>query len=203
MKTTKLFLLVPALILFGFTAGDPGLTKAERKAGVQYLETTREALLKSISGLSAEQLAFKPDAESWSVAECVEHLAISETNLFGMLQQTLQSAADPAKRSEVKMTDEDVFKAISDRTQKVKTREGFVPSGKFGSHEATVKEFTSKRDQTISYVKNTPDDLRNHFFTFPFGTLDSYQILVFIASHTKRHTLQIEEIKSNPAFPKK
>jgi hypothetical protein len=81
-----------------------------------------------------------------------------------------------------------------------------VPTGKFGSHEITVKEFTSKRDGTIKYINTTSDDMRNHFFTFPveaIGTLDAYQLLIFMAGHTKRHTLQIEEVKAHPSFPKK
>ena len=88
----------------------------------------------------------------------------------------------------------------------MQTQEAFKPTGKFGSFKATVKEFTSKRDETIKYIKSTNDDLRNHFFTFPveaLGTMDSYQLFLFMTGHTKRHTLQIEEVKSNPAFPKK
>jgi hypothetical protein len=140
------------------------------------------------------------------VAECVEHIAISETNLFGMIQGTVKGAADPSKKSQVKLTDEQLFAAISDRSYKVKTQESFVPTGKFGSHDATVKEFLNKRKATMDYVKKTKDDMRNHFFTFPveaLGTVDSYQLFHFISGHTKRHTLQIEEVKSNPAFPKK
>ncbi|MCI0750312.1 MAG: DinB family protein, partial [Flammeovirgaceae bacterium] len=63
-----------------------------------------------------------------------------------------------------------------------------------------------KRDGNIKYVNKTSEDLRNHFFTFPveaIGTLDSYQLFIFMAGHTKRHTLQIEEVKGNPNFPKK
>jgi len=69
-----------------------------------------------------------------------------------------------------------------------------------------LKEFLAKREPNTQYVNTTADDLRNHFFTFPveaLGTVDSYQLFLFMAGHTKRHTLQIEEVKSNPAFPKK
>jgi hypothetical protein len=139
------------------------------------------------------------------VAECVEHIAISETNLFGMIQGTLKEQANPVKRSEVKLTDEQLFAAIADRSYKVKTQEAFVPTGKFGSHEVTIQEFLNKRKGNINYLKKTKDDLRSHFFTFPveaLGTVDSYQLFHFMSGHTKRHTLQIEEVKSNPLFPK-
>ena len=206
MKTFRLILLIPALLLMNFRSTSPELTSAERKVVIDYLTSTKKDLLKSIKGLSTEQLNFKSSAESWSIAECVEHIALSETNLFGMIQGTLKEAAQAERRSEIKLSDEAVFEAFSDRSYKVKTKEGFVPTGKFGSHEATVNEFLEKRQKSIDYIKNTSDDLRNHFFTFPvesLGTLDSYQLFFFMAGHTNRHRLQIEEIKGHPEFPKK
>jgi len=206
MKTMRLILFIPALLLMNFRAIAPELTSAERKFAIDYLKSTKQGLLKSIKGLTQEQLNYKSSPESWSVAECVEHIAIAETNLFGMIQGTLKGEANPAKRSEVKLSDEGVFNAITDRTYKVKTQEAFEPTGKFGSLEGSVNEFVAKREGNIKYVKTTSDDLRNHFFTFPveaLGTVDSYQLFLFMAGHTKRHTLQIEEVKSNPGFPKK
>ncbi|HEY4653014.1 MAG TPA: DinB family protein [Cyclobacteriaceae bacterium] len=206
MKNIRLIFLFLPLLAMNFTAVIPELTSAERKQAVDYMKKTREDLLKSIKGLSPKQLNFKSSPESWSVAECVEHLAISETNLFGLIQNTLKEAANPARRAEIKITDKGLFDAIIDRSHKIKTQEAFVPTGRFGTHQATLKEFSTKRDAAIKYIETTPDDLRNHFFTFPdaaLGTVDSYQLLIFIAAHSKRHTLQIEEVKSNPAFPKK
>jgi hypothetical protein len=206
MKLIRLLLLAPVLVLLNFTTLETSLTKAERKLAVDYLKQTREDLLKSVKGLSKEQLNFKASPESWSVAECVEHIALSENNIFNMIQGTLKEEANPAKKSEITLTDDGVFKAIADRSFKVQTQEALKPSGKFGSMEETVKEFVTRRDEHIKYAEATEDDLRNHFFTFPvaaFGTVDSYQLILFMAGHSKRHTLQIEEVKANAAFPKK
>src|SRR5688500_19224949 len=146
MQVFRLIILIPALLLMNFKPVTPALTSSERKFAIDYLTSTKKDLLKSIKGLSQEQLNFKSSPESWSIAECVEHIAISETNLFGMIQGTLKEEANPEKRKEVKLSDLDVFNAITDRSHKVKTREAFVPTGKFGSHEATIKEFLAKRD---------------------------------------------------------
>jgi hypothetical protein len=52
-------------------------------------------------------------------------------------------------------------------------------------------------------VKSTEDDLRLHLAPSPAGgKLDSYQFLLLMASHSGRHTLQIREVESNPAYPK-
>jgi hypothetical protein len=57
-------------------------------------------------------------------------------------------------------------------------------------------------EKLIQYVKTTDADMRNHVVTFPPGSFDSYQMILFIASHSNRHTQQIEEVKADPNFPK-
>ena len=202
MKSQKLLFVLLAVVAMSF-APVTTLTDAERKQAVDLLQEGKDNLLKKVKGLSKEQLNFKPTSESWSVAECVEHIAISENNLFGFAQMGLKEPADPSKRSELKMTDEAVVKMISDRTNKFKTSEAFVPSGKFGTFEATLNEFVTKRDANINYIKTTSDDLRNHYNDFPFGKIDTYQTILFMAAHSKRHTAQIEEVMAHTNFPKK
>jgi hypothetical protein len=66
-----------------------------------------------------------------------------------------------------------------------------------------IDHFKESRDRSIAYVENTQDDLRDHFMEHPaFKLMDGYQWLMFISAHSHRHTLQIEEVKSNPSFPK-
>ena len=202
MRQIKFLLLVVAFVTMSFDVPAPGLTDTEREYASKYLQETKDDLLKKVKGLTTEQLNFKATPESWSVAECIEHLAISENNLFGFAQQALQQPADPSLRKEVKMTDEEIIKMITDRTHKVKTQEAFEPSNKFGSFEATLNEFKTKRDDHVKYLKTTSDDLRNHYNDFPFGKIDTYQTILFMAAHSKRHTEQIVEVMNNPGFPK-
>lgn len=197
----KLLFVAIAFLSTSFN-NSTGITEAERKYAVNLLQETQEDILKRISGLSPEQLNFKPDTASWSVSECVEHIAISETNMFGFMQASLKKPADPSKRNEKKISEDDLVKMVTDRSTKRTTSEAFKPSGKFGSYEATLQEFKTKRANSINYIKTTADDLRNHYYEFPFGTLDAYQIIVFMAGHSKRHTDQIEEIMKNVNFPK-
>jgi hypothetical protein len=137
------------------------------------------------------------------VADCVEHIALSEKNLFDWAMGTLKEPANPAKRSELKLTEDMIKKILTDRSFKVKTREGFIPTGQFGDAWKSLEEFKIKRAGHIAYIKETKDDLRNHFAELPFGWVDSYQLLIFMSAHTQRHILQIEEVKANPNFPKK
>lgn len=197
----KLLLFVAVLTLVSFKTADTTLNAEERKFAIDELSRTKENLLNSIKGLSKEQLNFKSTPTSWSIAECTEHLAISEGNLWGALDESLKAPADPAKRAEVKFTDADLIKMITDRSWKVKTPEPFEPKGV--SHEDAIKDFTAKRDAHMEYVKTTKDDLRNRYAQFPFATMDAYQLILFMAGHTTRHTAQIEEVKADANYPKK
>ena len=198
----KIILPIVLLALVGFGAIQPGLTDEEREMAVKELKKTRDRLTSVVDGLSDEQLNFKATPESWSVAECVEHLAISENNIGGMLQGALQTPADSTKRDSVKMADADLMALITGRDRKVKTSEAFEPSGKFGSYEETLTEFTSKREKHIAYLNSTEDDLRNHYGQLPFGTIDGLQILLFMSGHTERHVKQMEEVMAHVDFPK-
>lgn len=203
MKTLKFVLLSIAMVTMSFDRPSDTLTDAERKYVANLLQETRDDLVTKVKNLSPAQLNFNPGASSWSVAECVEHIAISENNIFRFAMMGLKEAADPSGRSEMKMKDDEIVTMISDRSTKRKTQEAFEPTGKFGSFEATLKEFINKRDGTIRFVKTTSEDLRNHYNDFPFGKLDSYQTILFMAAHSKRHTVQIDEVMNHPNFPKK
>ncbi len=196
------FLPLIVLTLVGFTIIEDKLTDAERIEAIAELTTTHDHLIKSLAGLSEAQLNYKSGPGSWSIAECAEHIAISETSIFGMLQGALKTPADPSRRAEVKMSDEQILKMTADRTNKVKTSKEFEPSGKFGSFEGTVSAFKKARKSNMQYVATTEDDLRNHYAETPLGIMDAYQILLFMSAHSERHVLQIEEVMANDTFPK-
>lgn len=198
----KLFFLLTLPLMCSFVAADIELTKKERDDAVNYFKETQKALADQVKGMSEAQLKWKPADSVWSITDCIEHIALSEKNLFDMAMGTLKEKADPSRRSQLKMDDAAVKNFITDRSFRVKTREGFIPTGQFGDAKQTLAVFDERREALIKYVKDTRDDLRNHFFEFPFGLLDTYQVLIFLSAHTRRHTLQIEELKANPGFPK-
>ena len=197
----KVILPIVFLALFAFTVVKSTLTDAEREFAVKELTKSHDHFLNTLEGLNEEQLNYKVTDDSWSIAECAEHIAISENMIFGMMQGTLAQEPDPSKRSEVKVTDEGLIAMIEDRSNKVKTSEPFEPSGKYGSFEETVEEFKTKRKEHIEYVKSTQDDLRNRYQQLPFGTVDAYQILLFMSGHTERHIKQMEEVMDDEDFP--
>ena len=90
---------------------------------------------------------------------------------------------------------------ITNREQKVKTSEPLEPSNKRASTRETMKAYLTSRKETKKFIRKTEQDLRHHYFDLPFGTVDTYQMLIFGAGHQMRHNDQITEIKNHPDFP--
>jgi DinB family protein len=201
MTSIKVLLCTLLVVTVSFR-NNTGLTDAERKYAAGLLQESRDALLAKVKGLNSAQLAFKADTASWSIAQCIEHIAVTENGLFGYAQSALKSPADPSKRDSVKMKDADVLKMITDRSSKFQAQDAVKPTGRFGDVQGALKEFTTLRNKNISYINTTTDDLRNHYNDFPFGKIDAYQTIIFMVGHSQRHTAQIDEIMQNPQFPK-
>ena len=201
----KAILLAIALLFAADTSQT--LTQEERDRAVAELEGSKKMFLDATKGLSAAQWNFKPAPERWSVAECSEHIALSEGFIFGLVSEKIMKApANPEKREAAKGKDELIVKMLQDRSHKATAPEPLDPA-KHGpmAGEESVKLFLENRAHTIEYVKTTQDDLRDHLFDHPvpaIGTLDGYQWILLISGHTRRHTLQILEVKADPNFPK-
>src|ERR1035441_904503 len=107
----------------------PTLSAAEREAALKSLQDTHDAFLKSIAGLSEKQWRFKPAPDRWSVAEVAEHIAVSESMIFGMVQsRVMTSPAAPEKRAEVAGKDEIILTSVPDRSHKAQAPEFLKPT---------------------------------------------------------------------------
>ena len=198
--------MLPLLLLATLAAPalPQSLTKEERERAMSELHATRKLFLDSLASLSEAQWNFNPAPEVWSVAECAEHIALSEDRLYELVTQKLMKApAEPEKKAEVKGKDELILEKTTDRSQKFQAPEMLRPTHQWPSKDDLIAHFKESRDRTIAYVEHTPDDLREHFASHPaFKLLDGYQWILLISAHSHRHTLQIEEVKTNPNFPK-
>ena len=205
LKRTMGRSLLTLLVITGLagTINDFSLTKNERRSSVSLMKDTKSEVLKSVKGLSETQLNFRAAPDKWTVKECVYHIAISEKNLWDIMEAGMKAPNNPEKRSEIKMTDEQLIKMIEDRSFKVKTNEAFEPKNTpYQSLDDALESFKSRRMDHIKYLKTTTEDMRNHVVQMPFGWLDCYQLCLMIGAHSNRHTQQINEVKADPAFPK-
>ncbi|APG59577.1 DinB family protein [Christiangramia salexigens] len=166
-----------------------------------YLDETSEALEESVGDLSEAQMQYKPADNGWSIAQIMEHIKIVEGGLKGMVESKLAEGATPDMRSEIKMTDQQIVGFITNRGQSIQTRPEFEPAAEFETAEEALEAFNDQRENIVDFLKDTDADLRNYINEFPFGKIDAYQTVLFMAGHTARHTAQIEEVKQEDGFP--
>ncbi len=198
---TSLLVMAFLLVATGAPLRAESLTKAERERLVNHLQKTRQFLLDEVAGLSEAQANFKPAEDRWSVAECAEHITLSEDFLRGAVGQAMQAPAAPERKEELKGKEDQVLQFVTDRSQKFQAPEPLRPTGRWDSLEAIIEDFKASRKKTLDYAHSTPEDLRSHIVAFPTGDMDAYQFLLFLSGHTERHTLQIQEVKAHADFP--
>lgn len=188
------------------SAGEP-LRQGDRDFALSSLHATSKLFLDSIAGLSAEQVNFKSAPDRWSIAECAEHIALSEDLISQRGKSTLQQAADESKvasAEEARKKDQMILDGVVDRTNKFKAPEPLQPKRTFATVQQAAEHFKKARNANIDYIRTTHDELRSHFATHPaLGSIDVYQWFLLMSAHSERHTRQIEEVKADPNFPKK
>lgn len=200
--TGRLLLLLLVVTGFAGTVSDNTISKSERKFAAGLMKETYKDAVKSVKGLSETQLNFKVTPEKWSVKECLYHIAGAEKLLWSLFEGSMKGAANPEKRSEIKVTDEQIVKMVEDRSQKAQAPEPIQPKNTgFASLDAALENFKATRMEHIKYIKTSTEDMRNHVVQMPFGWIDCYQLYLMIAAHSNRHTQQINEVKANAAFP--
>lgn len=202
MKNLILLLLVlPSCFITAQTEVPEGNNK---EFLLDYYRETMDNLEKSISGLSQEQMQFNPSDSTWSVSQCVEHIILTENMIFEMLKGYMEQPANPERRKEIVYSDEEIIAFLTDRTEKYKAPEILQTKGKYNDPETALQDLEKQRAEILELIQNTDlEELRNHVNDSPAGAADAYQSLLFIAGHTARHTLQIEEVKADKSFPGK
>jgi DinB superfamily len=180
-----------------------GISLAERSRASAELEASREEFLQATKGLSAAQWRFQPSPERWSIAECCEHLAIVEARALKRIAAAVQQAStDSSTRAQVKLADDAIVPSALSRANRLQAPKPLLPTHR-ETPDNFVQELLQQRCNTLAFVGSTQDNLRAHFLEHPLlGMLDTYQWVLLISGHMRRHTAQIEEIKSDPRFPK-
>jgi uncharacterized damage-inducible protein DinB len=179
------------------------ISPLERSRAVAELESSRDELLEATQSLSAAQWKFRPFAGQWSIAECCEHVALVEARALGrIVAEVRQGNTDLSKRAQVKFADDEIVPTALNRANRLEAPEPLLPTQR-ETPANLRKDVLEHRANTLAFVGATQDNLRAHFLKHPIlGVLDTYQWVLLVSGHMRRHTAQIVEIKSDPRFPK-
>jgi hypothetical protein len=174
-----------------------GITDGDRQRLLAHLDMTEQWLASEVAGLRPEQFTFHMTPESWSVLEVVEHLAIAEPQYWQRVQDSMKQ---PPADKKPEATDAAILWYGIDRTNRNKTGEARVPTGKYKDVKDALAAVRALRATMRDYATTTKEDLRSRRLLE--GNMDVYQWFLMISTHSQRHILQIREIKAHPKYPR-
>lgn len=165
----------------------------ERTEIVDNLERSRQEFLAAVAGLTDAQAKTRPDAERWSVLDCVEHVAFVEERFLGWL-----NAAERLDAPRVDKENEAGLTArVPDRSTRLKAPEAVLPNGRFATIEQALEQFKAQRARSIQFAQDRAGDLYCLAAQHPrFGPVNGVELLIIIAGHSRRHAEQIRETRA-------
>jgi hypothetical protein len=206
LKRSKGRLLLVLLVITGLagTVNTNSLSTKERKYALAEMKESKTEFLKSIKGLSAQQLHYKAPAEPWSVNDYIFHVVLTEERLWKLFESTMKAPPAPAKRANITVTDDQLVDMVKDTGFRIETNEQHVlKNASWKSAGQAIAFFKELRNKNIRYMKSTTEDLRNRVVQTPLGWLDCYQLYLLIGAYTHRYAMQIQYLRNSPGFPEK
>lgn len=160
--------------------------------------------------LNSEQLNWKPSAEEWSVAQCFDHLIVTNTGYFPLIKKIAGGQHKPSFKERLPLLPRAfgsiVLNAVQPEAQrKFKAIPKFQPSTSAIPGDI-IARFEAHQQDVVKHMKMTEGlDLKKIIITSPvmsfmtYSLLDTYKILV---AHEQRHMAQAKRVIDTPGFPK-
>ena len=187
--------LVVSSALVGAASAEP-LSNVDRQRVLAHMAMTDAWIASEVAGLTAAQQAWRSAPTAWSVTDVVEHLAVAEAQYWTELQASL---TQPLGQKSTIGDDRILWYGI-DRTQRDRTGEARVPTGRYKTAAEALAVFDKQRAEMRGFATTTQEDLRGRLLKG--SPMDVYQWLLMISAHSQRHILQIREIKAASGYPK-
>ena len=162
------------------------------------------------SGLNQESLNWQPNGgNSWSVAQCLDHLVIMNAIYAKALQAAVENNRDQLEPRKKPIQPSGWFTrffiGFEEPPPKLKlpAPKKIAPPSQLTS--AILGDFEAVQNQLVEFVRQWGDtdlgDLKVKDPLFPLHLTADTELLI-VAAHNRRHLWQAEQVKSNPGFPK-
>jgi len=163
-----------------------------------------------VQGLTEEQLNWKPDAQQWSVAQCLEHLAVTSKQFNGYFRQLIEGArlkwptnGDIPYRPSL-VGGWLIKQVVPETTRKVPAPKVFKPSDSSSIHDA-LGLFLKQQEEFVRFVRESEGvDYNRARLRSPVTPLMRYSLadaFVVTIVHGYRHLAQANRVKAMPNFP--
>lgn len=204
MKKLLLFVATGIVLSVTTTAQQPvNWTDQDRTYLLKELSRSRDELIRETKGLSEKQWNFKESAERWSVNQIVEHLSIWELLFQREISQAMAAGPQPSLQHKQRPDSLKLLFLMEEQphitTEYTKPFTFSVPMG-INKGENNLMWFLKQRNESLSYLSTTKEDLRAYYLKEGRGSI--HQIYISTFGHTDRHLRQIRKIKAHPQYPK-
>jgi len=171
---------------------------------LKMITEAHERLYARVSGLRAEQESFRPETDSWTIAQIAEHLGIVAGQFLRLTNKLLTQAEKIGAQAspDLRISPVSLPPAATSPNEKMKAPESAVPSGQASVAESVEKIRQAHEALLALRPRLEAADLSQATLPhFAFGTLNLYQWLMLIGVHEERHIRQIEAIEAATGFP--
>jgi hypothetical protein len=167
---------------------------------------TAEALVRD---LSEAQLQWRPDERSWSIAQCLDHLAIADHTYVEAMRPAVAEARrrGSSRRGSIQpgwFSRWFVQEMEPPPRRKLGAPRKIVPALEKNGDEVK-REFFAAQARAVDLLHEAAGiDLNRTRFVNPFISLIRFSIgtgFLVLVAHERRHLWQAERIRQRPGFP--
>jgi hypothetical protein len=173
-------------------------------------EENSKAARELVSGLSNAQLNWKPAPEKWSIAQCLDHLAIAAQKFDGYFSGALARGrknwpvtAGPAYRPS--FMGGWLVKYVSPEAVKKLTAPKVFRPAESANIDEPLEKFLKQQERFIEFVRATNGiDYNKTRLRSPVTPLMRYSLadaFVITVVHGQRHLAQARRVRETPGFP--
>jgi hypothetical protein len=185
----------------GITAAEL-LDRLEREAD----GATREAEALA-AGLTGAQLAWPPAEGAWSIAQCLDHLRVTNELYFAPLRSALTAAPPGAPEGDYRagMLARWFIRAVGPQgTSRMKAPKRFRPDAAPAPADAAEAFAASQRTLASLIGRARGCDPQKVKIASPVARILRFtaaEALELMVAHEQRHLAQAARVRSHPAFP--
>lgn len=181
------------------------------KAILQKGREAKDKVLLEFSGISLEQLNWKPPAESWSIAQCLEHLVISDSCYFPDLKKITERTYKMNFWERYSPFTGLCGRLMKDRLQEQVKKKMIAPK-KIRPQTPDkkldlIENYHKNLDTFLNYIFNCKHvDVDKTIITSPTIRIVTYSLrdaFSFLIQHEHRHINQAIRVKASEGFPGK
>lgn len=174
------------------------------------LKNTTQQVTTNFSSLSNEQLNWKPDISKWSIAQCLDHLIVSNSTYFPtfdkIINKTYRLPFVQKLNPFNKVFGSVMVKYLGPQSkQKLKHPKLFTPSTSTLS-SVIIEDFSEHQEVLINYFQQLNHLEKDRIvITSPANSFVSYSLhhaMQIITVHEQRHFNQAMNVLSHPNYPK-